>query len=948
MWWINYINRWTPLDLYALRPISYKYQVKTRNKLPIFLFFFCAIIFLLTFFQQCVPPMEIQIPPSINPADQLKTTTTPTATPSPTLTTPTATPTLTPTPTVTITPTTTQKPADNSKNTFQQVYSGKHHSCAITVGKQVYCWGINSGWIWDFQYSRLGDGSALDSAKPVLVPLPQGTSIQKLALSENSTCGISDLGQLFCWGAIANSPIMAPVAIPTPSRVFDIALTKTNACMITEDNNIYCWPIGSYQPCNKNGYKYNTDYFEECNPITNALSRFCWIGGKSRFALDQFQRKQTTCQKISNESEYNCWQLGAIKTPNKLSIPNDGITSVIPVLISAGDYHFCLASKSNQLFCWGFNEDWTASDWWTVQRMDFDAVAEANSTTSLSNLTEDILQITSYKQKTCYLDNQSVLFCIEFLPKAQDGQKFRLTEEKIENSKKLVLGEDFRCVLKIDSYIYCAGNRSSTPLSSFTPVKTQDGTANFIAHDFSGYDNRMLALDSQFYPFTWGLTILPRENHQMQQPSKVPLPSGEKWTDVFTSHSESVLCGSLSQANGTDIFRCTGDLGGSLLDFNIPSSMKPPLRFHFGKLILELKHTTIAPSFYLGDSQDTFFVSGIKDPNPFSCKSQGTCAYYNQCLLNFDPEPNLFYQHLCPDPLRSTCLGRLWEMSWSDSSANALFTQRPQRNADEIVYTFAPPKTLIMARRNYSGTQEGNPQLPANWIYDTYKLELPQEPPEAPKPIQFAVNQQRTCILLKSATGTTDLYCFFATTSAIDMVKTTDVYMALANVENFSLSSDDVLCTWKTATPGLNCYTFNVDRSLSPTPSLLNSLLEDSALKIKSLVQARAYPGTFRCAVVEMSDHAEKLYCVLFEKNSTQYNRVEWTLPQTTSANSAYALKKLSLGYGFGALLTNAGELYTWGHNVNNILGLPAQVSFDLLPQPLDLANWNPKMGGVQ
>src|SRR5215217_1245671 len=74
---------------------------------------------------------------------------------------------------------------------FRQVTTGANHSCGLTFGNRVFCWGSNDD-------GELGDGTRTDRSRPVLV----ATSVRFIQLSAGRahTCGVSSDNHVYCWG----------------------------------------------------------------------------------------------------------------------------------------------------------------------------------------------------------------------------------------------------------------------------------------------------------------------------------------------------------------------------------------------------------------------------------------------------------------------------------------------------------------------------------------------------------------------------------------------------------------------------------------------------------------------------------------------------------------------------------------------------------------------------
>ena len=121
------------------------------------------------------------------------------------------------------------------------------HSCAITVGGAVRCWGYNV-------HGELGDGSTVQELTPVDVSgLTSG--VVAIANGANHTCALTISGGVKCWGynifrqlgpgSAANET--APIDVPgLTSDVAAIAAGWNHTCALTTGGAVQCWGQGTY------------------------------------------------------------------------------------------------------------------------------------------------------------------------------------------------------------------------------------------------------------------------------------------------------------------------------------------------------------------------------------------------------------------------------------------------------------------------------------------------------------------------------------------------------------------------------------------------------------------------------------------------------------------------------------------------------------------------------
>jgi alpha-tubulin suppressor-like RCC1 family protein len=237
------------------------------------------------------------------------------------------------------------------------VSAGFAHTCAITTGGAVKCWGAND-------HGQLGDGTTGDSAIPVDVDLPAPATA--IAAGYVHTCAIVG-GAPWCWGDNSTGALGdgTTAGRSTPALVPGV----TGATAISAGGG-------------ENAGTVVTWYGHSCALAAGSLS--CWGGNESgqlgdgtfvqsaspvRVALGSLDGQATA---VANGDRHTCavvaagvwcwgaagsWQLGNGNTSNQSRpVQAQGVQNGASA-VAAGAAHTCavVAAPAAALACWGSN-----------------------------------------------------------------------------------------------------------------------------------------------------------------------------------------------------------------------------------------------------------------------------------------------------------------------------------------------------------------------------------------------------------------------------------------------------------------------------------------------------------------------------------------------------------------------------------------------------------------
>jgi alpha-tubulin suppressor-like RCC1 family protein len=228
---------------------------------------------------------------------------------------------------------------------------GRSHSCALTSGGGVKCWGEN-------EFGQLGDNTTNDTFTPVDVDLSDVTAI---ALGGSHSCAITGNNKnVKCWGLIfedlsgnatttnASTPVFVKElsGMKELSGVTDIALGGSHSCAITGNKNVKCWGL------NTDGQLGNSTMINSSKPVSVNLS------GVTVNAIGLGDSHSCA---MTSDNDVKCWGLKIFNslgnfTTYDSSTPVENLSDGVVAAIALGDSHSCaITSDNNDVKCWGKN-----------------------------------------------------------------------------------------------------------------------------------------------------------------------------------------------------------------------------------------------------------------------------------------------------------------------------------------------------------------------------------------------------------------------------------------------------------------------------------------------------------------------------------------------------------------------------------------------------------------
>jgi alpha-tubulin suppressor-like RCC1 family protein len=333
------------------------------------------------------------------------------------------------------------------------IAAGESHTCALTTGGAVKCWGFNAN-------GQLGDGANADQLVPVVVSGLTG-GVSAIAAGERHTCALIASGGLKCWGRNFEGHLgdgtttqrLTPVDVSgLTGGVSAIAAGGFHTCAVTTGGGAKCWG-GNFS-----GQVGDGTTTRRLTPVdVSGLA-----GGAIAIAAGAFH----TCA-VSNGGALKCWgsnsgQIGDGTATERLTpVDVSGLTGGVSA-IAVGVNHSCALTTAGRVQCWGFNANGQLGDATTSNRL---------TPTDASGLSSGVSAIDAGSFHTCAASSSGGVKCWGNNPVGQigDGTSFnRITPVNVSGLTSgvsaITAGREHTCALDTSGGVKCWGNNSGGQL----------------------------------------------------------------------------------------------------------------------------------------------------------------------------------------------------------------------------------------------------------------------------------------------------------------------------------------------------------------------------------------------------------------------------------------------------------------------------------------------------
>ncbi len=351
-----------------------------------------------------------------------------------------------------------ETPSPAAKDDIIGLAASRNHTCALTSGGAVKCWGNN-------EYGQLGDGSRVNRNVPVEV---QGLAdVKAITAGWGHICVLTGGGGVKCWGNNADGELgnggAWDVPVPTDvvglsSGVVAIDAGDYHTCAVTNTNRLRCW--------GKNAYGQLGDW-TKTNSNVPVESPFFGAG-----VADVSAGWGHTCVRTT-EGWAKCWgnnaygQMGFGKMTD-IHLPAEDVVNLKGRVleVTAGGSQTCALTAGGGVQCWGDNRYGQLGDGTTHKRYE---------PVQVTGLTSGVNNIESGWNSTCAVISGGELRCWgwNFYGQLGDGTTVNHSSPVrvrflTDGVKRIGVGWGHTCVVTESGTVKCWGLNGSGQLGDGT------------------------------------------------------------------------------------------------------------------------------------------------------------------------------------------------------------------------------------------------------------------------------------------------------------------------------------------------------------------------------------------------------------------------------------------------------------------------------------------------
>jgi len=240
----------------------------------------------------------------------------------------------------------TKGPASAARSQIVDIAQGSTHTCALTAGGAVWCWGRND-------IGQVGDGTVRNAARPTQVTSLLA-DVKDIDAGGRTTCAITYASAVRCWGHNAFGQLgdgqevhrTVPVAVKgLPGPVAKIAVGAMHVCAVMTSGDAYCWGNGQKGQL---GIGSIVRAAREPVLVKGIGVQLAGITAGDDFTCAWSIRREVYCWGANAHGQLGIGTRTDAPAPVRLTAYPHGVT-----LLAGGAEHACAIAPAGGVDCWG-------------------------------------------------------------------------------------------------------------------------------------------------------------------------------------------------------------------------------------------------------------------------------------------------------------------------------------------------------------------------------------------------------------------------------------------------------------------------------------------------------------------------------------------------------------------------------------------------------------------